>query len=292
MQAIAQWILSHRLAAAAWVLITLATSPWISLNALLGVFGLALVWLRKGDKEGLILTSWAMIPALCIAYQFTNLMPTLLVIITAIGSMTLRRTAGWHLALVSLSASTIIVSLLLMFTGDSYLSVYIHAYEQLATQLHQQAQTNPELMKQIPATLTLSTVAGFLGSTLITSSFFCLLLARYYQAKLFNPNGLQKEFHLLSLSKAETLCAIVVTGFFISQTNFHSWIWMAMFPLVISGIALFHFFAKQKHLAIGWYILFYIVLIVVNPFKFVMATFAAIDSFNSLRAQIAKTPTE
>jgi uncharacterized protein YybS (DUF2232 family) len=289
MQAIAQWILGHRLASVAWVLITIATSPWISLNALLGVFGLALVWLRKGDKEGLILASWAMIPALCIAYQFTNLLPTLLIITTAIGSITLRRTAGWNLALASLSATTLLISLLLMLVGEPYLSVYINAYEQLATQLHQQAQQNPELMQQIPTTLSLSTVAGFLGSTLITCSFFCLLLARYYQARLFNPNGLQQEFHMLSLSKAETLSAIVVTGFFLSQTNFHSWVWMSLFPLLISGVALFHFFAKQKQLSIGWYFLFYIVLIVLNPFKFVMVTFAAIDSFSSFRARLTKT---
>ncbi len=265
----------------------------MNLNALLGASGLALVWLRKGDKEGLFAAAWALIPALCIAYQFNSYYPLALLVPACLASAALRVTSRWSLTLIALSAGSIITSFIVMVFGSESLQVYITAYEQITTQIQQQAMQNPELVKLLPKTLQLSTVAGVLGTTLILSSFLSLLIARYYQAKLFNPGGLQEEFHTLRLSRIETLAALLVTGFFIIQAHAYlSWIWMSIFPLLISGIAFFHFFAKQKKLATPWYVLFYIVLIVWNPFKIMMVTLAILDSFTPIRQRIQQASKE
>ncbi len=291
MQTLFGWIISSRLAAAIWVLFCIGTSYWVNINALIGAAALALVWLRKGDTEGLITAAWAFIPAACLAYQFHSYFALLLIVSVCIGSALLRLTRSWANTLVALAITCVTLSAGLLLLEGSY-SHYIAGYDYFLTQLRQQAAQNTELLKNLPAAITAVDVAKLVGAILLSTSFLSVLIGRFYQAKLFNPGGFKAEFHQLRLSKLQSIACVLLFALCLSQQNLQGWVWAPMFPLLISGIGLFHYFAGTKQLATPLYVLFYILIIVLDPFKFMMATFAVLDSLTSIRQKLKPSSKE
>lgn len=289
---LAQWIMQGRSQALVFVVIALATSPWLWPNSILVAASINLIWLRHGSKEGLFTCLWATLPAIVIIYFMGNFMPLFMVATAAVSSQVLRTTRSWPYGLIALSVCGLITAIGLELFAQSSMQIYVDLYSTFLTDLKQQI-PDQEIGQMLEATLDTAFVAGLFGTMLMMAGFISLALARSWQAKLYNPGGFQQEFHQLRLGRIDIVIAVVLTIVFYQMgMQYLTWVWIALFPLLIAGVALFHASAKSKNLAIQWYILFYCVLAFWEPFKIILVLATVVDSITDIRSKLPKPDTD
>lgn len=289
---LARWFMQGRGHALGFLLITLITSPVLWPNGILAAAALSLVLLRIGVRDGVMLWLWALLPATALAITVDSFMPLLLISTACFTSWVLKKTVSWSYTLMSLSASSLLATLGLEKFADHSLSPFVAAFNLFLADWQQQlAQT--ELKGIFPESVGTTFVAGLFGTMLLVGAFFSLVLARSWQAKLYNPGEFQKEFHRLRLGKIEATIALLLVGFFFQLgAQYLTWVWLALFPLLIAGIALFHAYAWHKKMAIHWYFIFYAVLVIWDPLKIILAGLALADCFSDFRSRLPKTTTD
>lgn len=285
---LANWIMQGRGQALGFVLIALVTSPVIWPNSILAAAAISLVGLRVGTKDGAMLWAWALLPTSVLVIYFDSFMPLLLVSSTAITSWVLKKTVSWSYTLMSISACGVLAAFCLEHFATDSLTIYVEAFDTFLKEFKQQL-GQPELQAVLPASVETVFVAGLFGTMLVVGTFASVAIARYWQAKLYNPGGFQKEFHQLRLGKVEVVIVVLLTAlFFELGKQYLTWVWFALFPLLIAGIALFHALAMHKKLATHWYVMFYVVLMLWDPLKIFLAGLAIADSFMNLRKKLPK----
>jgi hypothetical protein len=289
---LAHWIMRGRVQALVFVVIALATSPWLWPNSILAAAAIALIWLRHGSKEGLFTCLWALLPAAVIIGFMGNFMPLLMIATAAVSSEVLRITRSWPYGLIALSGCGLLTAIGLEVFAQTSMQVYVDLYSTFLEELKQQI-PDQEVAKLLTTTIDSAFVAGLFGSMLMMAGFISLALARSWQAKLYNPGGFQQEFHQLRLGRIDIVIAVVLTIVFYQMgMQYLTWVWIALFPLLIAGVALFHAVAKSKNLAIQWYILFYCVLAFWDPLKIVLVLVTTVDSIIDIRSKLPKRDTD
>jgi len=115
----------------------------------------------------------------------------------------------------------------------------------------------------------------------------CLLMvARWWQALLYNPGGFQQEFHQLRLQPrvAGLLMALFVLAS-MGVTVLSGWVLYFVLPLFFAGLALVHGLIGMKKLSRLWLLAFYMLML--NPLLAQLLTVAAlIDSFYDFRRRV------
>jgi len=117
-----------------------------------------------------------------------------------------------------------------------------------------------------------------------------LMLARFWQAALYNPGGFQKEFHQLRLPvwAGLVLGGMVVFGAGITPEAI-KWIPSLTLPLVFACIALVHAVVTIKQLSSFWLTAFYFVLFFAGHSLYVLMIFVALlDSSLNFRKRLMK----
>lgn len=242
----------------------------------------ALVTLRKGAGPGASLLAWALLPAGTLWYVFGDSGPLTLLVGTAATALVLRTTVNLPLAiLVSIPVGGITGLFLLAFGGEYLDQVVAYFGEFLATLEQQLSQGNGQVVLARPDA---QQIAGMMGAGTALSSVLCLLLARYWQAALYNPGGFGEEFRALyyppAITVAMALGSVALAGM---GAEYRTWAMICVIPLAFAGLALVHARAVWRGQGKGWLTGFYIALLVFDPVK-LMVVFAAIaDSWFNFR---------
>ena len=201
MRALAELIMRGRAAAIAVAVIACAVPMmfWLSAAAV------ALVTLRRGWQDGLQIFIWALLPAGAWAWMGQ---PSALFCLVGTMAMacSLRRTASWPVALMALVPAGGLMALVI---SDYYAPQVAHAME-ILRQLY-----GPNLETLFPegANLSQEQILTLLETSFVrTASFIiaggavlALILARGWQAMLYNPGGFRTEFHRLRLTPMVTV---------------------------------------------------------------------------------------
>jgi hypothetical protein len=116
------------------------------------------------------------------------------------------------------------------------------------------------------------------------SSVLCLLLARYWQAALYNPSGFGDEFRAMRYAPGvATAMALVAVAVSALGVEYRTWAVIGMLPLNFAGLALVHARVRSRGQGSGWLFGFYAAWIIFDPLK-LMVVFAAIaDSWFDFR---------
>ncbi|CAA0082696.1 Uncharacterised protein [BD1-7 clade bacterium] len=286
----AQWIMRGRNQALAFVLIAIATSPIFWPGSILAAAAVTLVGLRLGEKQGTQLWFWGLLPTIAVAAYSDSYVPLLIITSSWITSLILRRTTSWSYSLVSLTICSLVAAVALELLATSSLQSYVDVYARFMQEAQQQMADAPELKALLPDSIETPFVAGLLATFTLIGSFFAVILGRSWQAKLYNPGGFQREFHALKLSRVESIGFLLLAGVLMNLgEQYLTWIWIAFFPFLIAGVALFHAFALEKKIAIPWYVLFYIVLTLWDPLKMILVLVGIIDSIADFRSRTRRT---
>lgn len=257
----------------------------------LGAAVIALVTLRKGFSQGSRVLLWAMVPAVALA-ALGNLEIILTLVGVILAAAVLRGTMSWSSSMVIVVIWGVLAGVLLLYVGEGYVAQSKAAVDemiqQLRTMLGQMA--SQQGVTDVPkiAMPTTQAVAGIMVLESCIRAVLCLLLARWWQAMLYNPGGFREEFHRLRLSPGVTIGLLVFGAVAVYLGNgYETWVLIFALPLVIAGFGLVHGLAARKGLGGVWLGLFYFFWVLVGPVRLLVIALAVLDSWLDFRTRVA-----
>ena len=131
---------------------------------------------------------------------------------------------------------------------------------------------------------TAAQIAGMLGAGTGMTSVLCLLLARYWQAALYNPGGFGDEFRALRYPLAvSSVLAVASIALASLGLQYRTWAVIALLPLTFAGLALVHARVRHREQGMGWLTGFYAAWLLLDPVKILVVGIAIADSWFDFR---------
>ncbi|WP_049722738.1 YybS family protein [Gilvimarinus polysaccharolyticus] len=254
---------------------------WIPL---LGPATVALVTLRRGPANGLLVLLWAILPAiaLLLMQQQSALLAVTGVISVCVAAAVLRRSALWQYALMALVACNTLGVLLLALLMPEAVAHMLALCTELFDQL--QAQSDQPLGLPVPDT---TLVLALLAAMTTLSGVLGLILGRWWQSLLYNPGGFAAEFRALRLAPLPaTVCALAVAYCYWRGAGTGMWVLVFAQPLLFAGIALVHAFIAARGMGVQWLVMFYIAMVVLQPLTALLVIVAFCDTWLNFRGRL------
>jgi hypothetical protein len=129
-------------------------------------------------------------------------------------------------------------------------------------------------------------VTGLLAASLQVISLLCLMLARYWQAALYNPQGFGREFRALRLAPAVAIALLLgVLVVPLLGPQFAVVAPLCAVPLLFAGLALGHGLVALKRLPGFWLVLLYGLALMLGN---VICLVAVVDSLFDFRGRLVR----
>ncbi len=253
----------------------------------LATAAVSLVILRRGPGEGSLVLLWALLPMLLWYFLAGDVTPVVMLLGTVSMAYVLRTTVSWELTLLTSIGAGILSVFIVELTAGEALSELGAWYREFMLDIKAQAVAqNPAAVVEVPsveATRVMLVAVLTMGYTLCMVGF--LVLGRWWQSMLYNPGGFQQEFHQVRLSPlvAGGLVVAVLISFSIEPMN--RFVQVLTVPMMVSGLALFHWTIKVKQLSSSWLVSFYLLLLLLQLYP-VLVFVALLDSWFDLRQKI------
>ena len=252
----------------------------------------ALVVLRRGLQEGLIVLLWALLSA-GLHWLAGSTSPVIVLVSVTILAVVLRNTHSWQKVLLAATVLGLALQLSLPLQSG-YLAGFEQAIEQtinerIAAGQPLQIPQDGQIVVATPAQVValLMSFYGALHMLLFTAS---LMVARAWQARLYNPGGFQQEFHNLRLDPRlmAAVFGIVVAGIY-GLPPLAEWVSLFCVIPVLIGLAVIHSVVASRKLGVISLVISYLVLLLMSPVMMpllVMLGFA--DSVIDIRKRLKK----
>lgn len=253
----------------------------------------ALVTLRVGKQQGLLLVLWAVLvvavaglllfnnPMAALAFAFALWLPVWAM------AASLRRTArparSIVLAAVYGLMAVVAFHLSVVDTTQWWFGLLRDA---LSATLDQLAEAERAQML-----LNLEGIAGLMtgvsGAALSASLIGSLVLGRWWQAVLYNPGGFGDEFRRISLGRGVALAALLLAVAALllpSQTLLRDLMMVALVPLALQGLAVVHALVKLRGAAGAWLVALYVLaFIATGHMALLLALIGTVDNWLDFR---------
>lgn len=281
MRALAEFVMRGPLQAAGVATLTVA----IPLLFWIGAAVLGLVILRLGLRQGVNIGIWASLPALGWAIVGNDPTALSVLVITVAMASVLRLTQSWERSLLAGSLVTLLVGMLLPMLYPAMLDQLV----QTGVSFYQQY--NPEVARELGDQLEpviRQTMNASMAGTFLVIAVVVTMLARSWQAKLYNPGGFREEFHGFRLSGPVAIgCVAVMVAGPLLGLNSVLVVWAAGMPMVLAAIALVHGAVGRRGMGVQWLVIFYVALVILGPsLLFLLVALAFVDSWLDIRKRI------
>lgn len=243
----------------------------------------ALTTLRHGLTVGTRILVVALIGGL-ISWQLSGvpLSMVVLVVVTLL-AVVLRVTDNWGRTLILGSVLGVLLAVVAQFLYQDQFSAFVELFQNALAG----GRTDTAEWQMLES---LKPIVGFLIlSSQVLESVLALLLARYWQAGLYNPGGLKAEMHVLrfSLQEAVFLVAAIALAFVVQPAA----IMLFGIPFVFAGMALMHGVVAKLKLGGQWLVALYIALVLFNQILVPLLVLAVlVDTFVDIRRRIPQRP--
>lgn len=275
MRALAEFILRGRLHAAAVALI----GNWVPL---LTPATVALVTLRVGRNNGLLILLWGVLPSLLLL-GFSQIAPAVAtavvggVVLTYVAALFLKRGSGWATCLMGTVALATLVALVLGAFAPGAVDAALQSWNQLTDELASSAETEG-------AAYSATFILGMLAYGMAFPAVVGLIVGRWWHSLVENPGGFGAEFQALKLHPVQAIVCMAASVYCLFQgLNYALWAALFALPLVLQGVAMVHRLVAIKRLGIQWLIVFYAVLILLEPATQLLAVLAFLDTWLNFR---------
>lgn len=135
-------------------------------------------------------------------------------------------------------------------------------------------------------------MTGVVATAMTVTVTLALLLARHWQAMLYNLGGFGKEFRQLRMGKLPALImvACIVLAILTDSTLVIEILIISVSVFMLQGLALAHGIVYQLGMKAGWLVTLYILLFILLAQMFILlAAFGIIDNFVDFRRKLTKT---
>ena len=202
MRALAEFIMRGRMQATLVVVGSAALPLLFWLSAAAG----SLVLLRRGMNDAFGILIWALLPALT---WWVLGDPSILLIMvgTLLLAQVLRASGSWMRTLLASVVLGVVFALVLGATSGELIEALADAVRTALPQFIEQAKVPAEQLAGLQDSL-IPTLTGLLASSLQAACVLSLVLARYWQAGLYNPGGFGREFRSVRLPPAVALALL------------------------------------------------------------------------------------
>ncbi len=284
MRSIAEFAMRSRAAA----LLVAALGTGTSLFFWVGAAVVALVTLRKGLSEGAIILLWSLLPAAAVLYLLAEVLPLTTLIGAFVVAAVLRSTVSLSLGLLMAPVTGLLVGGVLVTVASGYLDMLVQVMQQLVSQF------KAGLPADAPEVVIVSPSKELISGGLVLMHTLCvsvsLVLARWWQATLYNPGGFASEFRALRFNSRLSAAVLLCAGYLMTLGEQYTlWAMAIAMPLLMSGLGLLHYLFNKTLNKRRWVWMLYISLVLVDPVKFVICLLAVIDSFIDVRRRVNHT---
>ncbi|MFN0001330.1 MAG: hypothetical protein ACKVOF_00835 [Pseudohongiellaceae bacterium] len=236
----------------------------VPLFYLLSAAVVALVVLRKGLQEGLLVLLWALLPA-GLQWLTGDTSYVFVLLGVALLANVLRATGSWSKALLVTTVLGLILQISLVVQTGYVTKIETAVGELMANgqilQLPQDGQMTAATPTEVVALL-----MSFYGAYHMLMLVSSLLLARAWQARLYNPGGFQQEFHNLRIAPGIllVLLSLLLASWYGLQPLAD---WLPIFCMVpmLTGLAVIHSVVANRKLGKSWLVMAYLVLLLMPP---------------------------
>ena len=236
-----------------------------------------LVNLRKSATEGLIILLWSLLPA-ALLWMAGDSTPVILMLSTAILAQVLKYKESWSRVIMLGTVLAILTQLSLVWQ-EGYVAELVSIVEEAID-----LQRSQGVVVEYSASEVVNLLLGFYGAYHFTTVLSCLVLARWWQAALYNPGGFKTEFHQLRL---EPGFAVLLAGFILAALTgvppLSSWLAIMCIPPLLGGLALLHYLVAWKKLGFSWIVMVYLLALFISP---VVILLGLADSIVNFRKRI------
>ncbi|HPE62241.1 MAG: hypothetical protein KDI15_01120 [Thiothrix sp.] len=262
-------------------------------NAAIGLVTLRLGW-QRGVQVGLVASTGLVVLHLILqAGLWSGLASSLIKWIPVIVLATLlSRQASWNTVLQGVMGLAALGVLVFHFQVADPVTFWAGLMQGLLEQTQLQ-QLLPDLDLDEMLRLAAPYFSGSLAAGFVLLTVLSLMLARHWQAALYNPGGFREEMATLRLGRAPALLAIglITLALIIGQPLLVNLVLVCLAVFLFGGIALIHGLHARFELHPGWLFGFYAFLLFA-PFQMgvLLAAFGMIDSLANFRNQLRRKP--
>ncbi len=277
----------------------IAVALFMPLLSLLAAAAFGLVTLREGALRGVQVGFGAALVA-ALAGLLAGAPPTTVALSAAVVwapvwalSLVLRKTRSLELALTAALGFAAALALAFFLALDDPQAAWMRVLKPIADALTEADMINAAQGEQLFALLA-QWMGGILAAGLFLQVTLSLLLARWWQALLYNPGGFRQEFHALRLPKllaGVSFALMVLTmlrgGEGVTVLDHLTLVFLSGF--FIQGLALVHGAVGLLKASVGWLAGLYVLLLLALPQMItVLATAGLVDAMADLRARLAR----
>jgi hypothetical protein len=200
-----------------------------------------------------------------------------------IASGVLRETVSWPYALELLATAMVLGTLVFHAVVPDVAAFWGEQLGHMQDELELSEADEAENQRVVAAVA--ERLTGMVFGGLLVVVMGGLILARYWQALLFNPGGFQAEFHALRLQSGFTLASLglVLASLFMGPGVVNDVASVLVSVFVLQGLAVIHAIARHRDWGWPWLLPVYILLPVLGRLIAFMGMF---DVFADLRQRV------
>jgi hypothetical protein len=265
---------------------------------------IALIWMRLGARAGgvtvgislLFSTTIALMTSLPVLAPAAVIVSSWLPVIVM--AWVLRDTIRLDLAILAGAAlvATVLVAVYAAIPdiAGSWRRLFAGVLENPQVLPGQLQEMDPEVRDQL-LTSASRYITGLYGAMWFFLAALSLLLARSWQAHLFNPGGMQKEFHELRFGRIASGAALVVVMAAVF-TRFELLVALAFLMCAVfalQGIAVLHGAVRQRGLGVVWLVVAYVLILFMVPESIIaLAVCGVTDAWIDYRKRVGVKPAD
>ncbi len=250
----------------------------------LGAAAGSLVLLRRGASDAIGILAWALLPALAWWYLGDPTV-TLVMLGSAALAQVLRTSMSWNRVMLASVVLGVFFVLLLSTVSAGLVAGLAEAFGKVLPQVLSEAKLSADQQAELQAGL-VPAITGLLAASLQLISLLCLMLARYWQAALYNPQGFGREFRALRLAPPVAIALLLgVLVVPLLGPQFAVVAPLCTVPLLLAGLALGHGLVALKRLPGFWLVLLYGLALVLGN---VICLVAVVDSLFDFRGRLVR----
>jgi len=250
-----------------------------------GAATIALVTLRQGFRQGLVVFIWAVIPALGWWFSLQDPGALIVLFMSLVMASILRYTVSWQGTLAAGGVISLVTGLLAPHIMPELIDMLMEMGEVMLQELAKNAPEDYDttLDGAFRSLMIASFAASFYGMAVAS-----VFLARSWQSRLFNPGGWQEEFHQMRLSP-RFIIGIALIVMIAPSLNIEPALVMMItaIPLLVCGLALVHGVIGKKKLGGQWIFGLYVSAFILFPTVLILlVVLALLDSLVNFRSRI------